>query len=142
MGHDIIDFRGRHVLASDSVLELLRHFALAEIAECTRDALRCDEDTLRALDAYFRGWNWMCPGVVTGLALDPLIDGDARRIAPLRLLLPRVRGRIDRFGDAIPLAYLKRHLNQEDHYYMGDTPTRFVLELINAIQELLSENAA
>ena len=141
MGSDILSFRGRHVVARDSVFELLRHFALLEFAECTAEDLQCDGATRCALDAYFRGWDCICPGVVLGIELDPVLAEHVSRLAPLRLLLSRVRDRIGRFGDVIPLAYLERHLNNRDSYYRGDTPSRFVLELIDGMRALLDDGA-
>ena len=137
MGHDFIWYRDRHVHLDDMTIWTIRHFCLAAI-----DAIRSEENAqiaeLEAIDAYFRGWQWIGPGVYLGTKADDFIGTNVERAILVKGVVHRAELIVQGFGAAIPLDYLRQHINRQDAYYTEPQPARFIIEGLRQLESMFT----
>lgn len=115
MGHDFIEYEGRFEHFNDMGIWVLRHFLIEE----ARSMYLSDQDdkAIQDLCQYFERWDWLGPGVWLGLNLSEFVSGQEKRRALLEDVLDRAARRIEGFGEAIPLEYLKSHVDTPVAYH-------------------------
>jgi hypothetical protein len=138
MGWDSIVYKDRHQSFNDMELTAVRHFLLAELE--SQDI--CDEDRA-ALKNYISGWNWLCPGVVTGTEPDSYLQDLEKRKEKLLELLKLTGKRISAFGPEVPLDYLERAINTDEQFtrqgarYLGAQPVERFLGILEKYKKLI-----
>jgi hypothetical protein len=138
MGWDSIVYKDRHQLFDDMDLAALRHFLVVEA-----ESLDCSDDDSAALKTYVLGWNWLCPGVVTGTEPDTYLQDSKTRKAKLLELLNLTAKRIAGFGEEVPLDYLEREINSDEQFtrqgarYLGAQPVGRFLGVVEKYKELI-----
>jgi len=110
MGHDIITFEDKHVILKDWLIWTLRHFFVAETQAAIVHGSSTDTAALESLRCFFERWEWIGPGVVTGIALSDFVQGRERNRGIILEVFRRTIIRLRQFGESIPLAYLEEHL--------------------------------
>jgi len=132
MGWDIIKYREHGECFHDGILWILRHFLLAE-ARLMESA---------HLLAFIEGWNWLCPGVVTGTDFSKFVRDSPSRWRLLLDLFQRSGDRIASFGEAIPKDYLEAHARKDenDGHFTCDLPTKRLLTDLGRMSRLLSKH--
>ncbi len=135
MGHDFIEYEGRFEHFNDMGIWVLRHFLIEE----ARSMYLSDQDdkAIQDLCQYFERWDWLGPGVWLGLNLSEFVSGQEKRRALLEDVLDRAARRIEGFGEAIPLEYLKSHVDTPVAYHTGAEPTDRLVQQIKRISRML-----
>jgi hypothetical protein len=136
MGHDYIEYEGRFEQFHDMDIWVLRHFFIEE-ARSMGLLYQADKEAVQDLYQYFERWDWLGPGVWLGLNLSEFVSGQENRKALLVEVLNRASRRVETFGDAIPLEYLKRHAHTPMAYHTAPQPTDFPVEGISRIRNML-----
>lgn len=137
MGWDSIEYEGHFEQFHDGVLWILRHFLLEEARAMEAAHAGIEAPDLRA---FIEGWDWLCPGVVTGTDFTPFVRGEPSRWRILSDLLQRTGDRISAFGDAVPKEYLEEHTSEHGGGYTRDLPTAGLLKDIGRMCRLLSHH--
>lgn len=137
MGWDSINYEGHHEQFHDGILWILRHFILAEARAMESAHVSADAPQLRA---FIEGWDWLCPGVVTGTDFSEFVQGSPFRWRLLLDLLQRSGDRISSFGQVVPKDYLETHTSERGGGYTLDLPTRRLLTDIGRMCRLLGQH--
>ena len=137
MGWDSINYEGHHEQFHDGILWILRHFILTEARAMESANVSTDAPQLRA---FVEGWDWLCPGVVSGTDFSEFVHGSPSRWRLLLDLLQRSGDRIARFGEAVPKEYLEAHTSRHGGGYTRDLPTVRLLIDIGRMCTLLSHH--
>jgi len=137
MGWDIIEYEGAHAQFRDWNLWELRHFLLLE-AQTMESAEPGAETT--ALRKFVEGWDWLGPGVVTGINFSTYVQKSPLRWRLLLNLLQKGGDRIASFGESIPRDYLEAHKGDKGVRYTRDVPTKGLLKDIGKMCRLLSQH--
>jgi hypothetical protein len=136
MGHTMIGFAGAWKPFHDCDLWAIRHFLLLE-ASARASATR-DPGIVEIL-SFLQEWDWLGPGVWLGVDLEEFIE----RSPSCRELLVGViiagKKRIEAFGDAIPLDYLRQNLSRSDLSFSASYPTNLLTESLVALLRLLNK---
>jgi hypothetical protein len=128
LGHEIIVYRDRHAMVHDMDLWAIRHFLLVE-AEAS--------DNSEAA-TFVRGWDWVGPGVMTGVEFDSFLHGDAGRERAFAELLIAARARIESFGQDVPLGYIASNINTPLAYFAAAQPVERWVRKIVELGELVA----
>ncbi len=138
MGWDIIQYKEHGEQFHDGILWILRHFLLQEARAMESAQFSPESAQLRA---FVEGWDWLCPGVVTGTDFSAFVQDTPSRWRLLLDLLQRTGDRIASFGEAIPKDYLEAHTRKNDQgvHYTCDLPTKRLLTDIGRMCKLLSK---
>jgi hypothetical protein len=139
MGWDSIEYAGNHEQFHDWILWILRHFLLLE-ARATESAQPGSDSA--ELRVFVEGWDWVCPGVVSGTNFSEFVRDSPSRWRLLLDLLQRSGDRISSFGEAIPKDYLEAHAREDEQgvRYTCDLSTRRLLADIGRMCRLLSRH--
>jgi hypothetical protein len=135
MGHDFIEYEGRFEHFNDMDIWVLRHFLIEEARSMCLSSQ--DDEAIRHLCQYFEDWDWLGPGDWLGLDLSESVSGQEKRRALLEDVLNRAARRIEGFGDAIPLEYLKSHVDTPVAYQTDAEPTDRLVPPIRRISRML-----
>ena len=128
MGHYYISLKDRHVLLHDMTIWSLRHFCVVAASE-----IDC------SVEQFFAGWQWHGPGVFTGTDLHEFAGDDARRLALLHEAFVSAQSLVLKFGDEIPLDYLKDNINLRCAYFTKPLKVRELTDAISQIIEMLRD---
>ena len=138
VGHEVIVYRDKSVIASDTSLWLLRHWFLISCSSFVATSKE-HEEILLELRRYFEQWEWLGPGVITGIDLDAILPENSPERRGLYLQLVRsVESLIGRYGQTIPLDYLERNITvAEGIHFASETPTAPLLRTLAKLVELV-----
>jgi hypothetical protein len=126
VGHEIVVYRDRNLIIHDLDFWALRHFLLAE-AEASDDP---------ELAAFIGGWDWIGPGVYLGVEFETFFGGDNGRERAFLKLLHATHGRIESFGESIPLDYLAANGNTQLDYFTTAQPVARLVQQLASLNEL------
>ena len=135
MGHDSLQYHGRHAVFSDVILWMLRCFLLEEAR--LRES-GSDDSELATLREFFEGWSWLGTGVVMGTEFDRYINETESRRQLLLDHLQQTGDRISAFGEWIPVSYLNAHVDCGLPVWDREFPTTRLLKEIGRVCNLLS----
>jgi hypothetical protein len=131
MGHEILLYKGRHAIINDFDLEAVRHFLL----------VASDAAGFQDVADFVGDWKYECPGVWSGLDLDPFLHGDENLERRFCEVLDSALVRVLAFGDSIPSDYLEKHVNlSEGRTWGSGTPTKLVLDAMGLLRDLFSKS--
>lgn len=101
MGHEIVVYGDRAASINDLDFEAIRHFLLTE-------AERAGAGTIAS---FVRNWKHEGPGVWTGEDFDSFFHRDPALEREFVALLGAADDRVRAFGEVVPVAYVKAHVN-------------------------------
>ena len=128
VGHEIIEYRKRHMIIHDMDLWTIRHFLLSE-AESSANS---------DLAAFIQSWDWIGPGVYLGIEFDAYFNGDEAREQAFLKLLNATRARIESFGELVPLDYLAANVNLPIAYFTDAQPVGRLVRELAKLDELFT----
>jgi hypothetical protein len=142
VGWDFVTYGDGHEMLHDLQLWALRHFLAEAAAELAGEGP--SSGLFAEAQAFFAGWGWPGPGVVTGTGLDEFVRGSAERARALERVCDRAVARLRQFGTVVPLSYLEARLNAESPggVYIGDQPSASFVEGVERIRGLLIASSA
>jgi len=126
MGHEIIQYRNRHVIVPDFDSWALRHFLLVE-AQTSGNA---------HLEAFIQGWEWIGPGIYMGIDFATFFNEDASRERSFCGVLSAARKRLQSFGMFVPLEYIAENINSSNASFTEARPVKRWVSQIDKLREL------
>ena len=126
MGHEIVVYRGRHMVIHDMDLWAIRHFLLNG-AEASGNS---------DLAAFVRGWDWVGPGVYLGLEFDLFLHDDEARECAFVTLLRAAQVSIQSFGEFVPLDYLAANVSWPQACFADAQPVERWVKQIAKLEDL------
>jgi hypothetical protein len=129
LAHSILDYKGKHVVLSDSTLLVVLHFLVAELE---RESSAASKDLAQELSRTFVGCT---PGCLI-VPLDDLSRNAEQWVNFCPALVAAIE-RLKAYGTSIPKIDLERMWRADDGgQWLGDSPTSFHLEAATKLGRL------
>ena len=136
MGHDVVTYEEHGEVFNDFDLWTLRYFFIEQAQVMERDM---PSDNTRKLREFFERWDWMCPGVVTGIDFSLYVQGQRSRWHLLLQLLQATGDRLCLFGELIPIEFLNPRVSKDGAHFTKPQPVRDYLKSVGRMSTLLSK---